>query len=249
MSKQFIRSPSYPSLPLDAAVELVGRIDQRYRSAAVDRADAAKLIGFSSLSGAANKALAALAAYGLLERAGKGDTRVTERARAILHPGTPDEKKENLEAAALAPPLFQKLRERYPEMAVPPEDGVVTYLNRQNFNPNAIRLAARAFLRTVEYLEEFGPISSRLGELGEGLEHAESEGEEEISDPTPRALPAERSALDEFEWLRTQVGRSVTVRLMATGEVGPTEIERLIRVLETQRDVLAEDDRSGPEMR
>ena len=135
MSKRFIRSPSYPSLSLKEAVEAVRKIEQQYRSGAVDRADAAKLIGYKSLSGPAHTALAALAAFGLLERAGKGDARVTERARAILHPDSPEERREQLKEAAGSPPLFKKLRERFPGSTVPPEEGVRTYLNRENFNP------------------------------------------------------------------------------------------------------------------
>ena len=164
MSKNIIRSPSYPSIALDAAVIAAGKIEARYRSAAVDRKNAAKLIGFSALSGPANKALAALAAYGLLERAGKGDTRVTDRARAILHPRSPDERRENLIDAATAPPLFQNLRERYPDIPVPPEDGVLTYLNRQNFNPNYVRQASKAFIRTAEFLQEQGVSDSHAKE-------------------------------------------------------------------------------------
>ena len=175
MSKQVIRSPSYPSIPLDAALQAVSKIEERYRTAAVAREDAARLIGYSGLSGPANKALAAMAAYGLLERAGKGDTRVTERARDIIHPNSPEEKRACLMAAASAPPLFQNLRERYPDISVPPHDGVVTYLNRQNFNPNAVRQAAKAFLRTAEYLQEQGVSDSHETESSNERESPLSE--------------------------------------------------------------------------
>ena len=156
MSKQVIRSPSYPSMPLDSAINAVRQIENRYRTAAVDRTDAAKLLGYSSLSGPANQALAALAHYGLLERAGKGDTRVTQRACDILHPNSDEERRQHLLDAAQAPPLFQKIRERFPDISVPPEEGVLTLLNRLKFNPNSIKQAAMSFLRTAEYLEEQG---------------------------------------------------------------------------------------------
>ena len=160
MSKQVIRSPSYPSMPLDAAIDSVRQIESRYRTAAVDRKDAAKLLGYSSLSGPANKALAALAHYGLLERAGKGDTRVTQRACDILHPNSKEERRQHLLDAAQAPPLFQKIRERFPNISVPPEEGVLTLLNRLKFNPNSIGQAARSFLQTAEYLEAQGVSDS-----------------------------------------------------------------------------------------
>lgn len=155
-----IRSPSYPNMSLREAVDEVGKIERLYRNAPVDRTAAAKLIGYSSLSGPANKALAALASYGLLDRAGKGETRVTERARDILHAANPEQRRQRLIDAALDPELFRELRERFEGIPVPPEDGVVTYLNRQGFNPNAVRPAAKAFLDTMSYLQELGVSES-----------------------------------------------------------------------------------------
>jgi hypothetical protein len=155
-----IRSPSYPIMPLNKALDAVGKIEKLYRSSPVDRISAVKLIGFTALSGPANKALAALAEYGLLERAGKGEARVTERARDILHAATEAQRKARIYEAAMEPPLYRELRERFVGIPVPPEDGVVTYLNRRGFNKNAVPYAAKAFLSTMSYLEEMGATES-----------------------------------------------------------------------------------------
>lgn len=157
-----VRSPSYPSMSLSDAVEAVRKIESQYRSAPIDRTDGAKILGYSSLSGPANKALAALAHYGLVERAGKGEMRVTNRARAILHPASQHEKIENLRWAAIEPNLFRELQERFPDMT-PREDGVVTYLNRQGFNKSAIRPAAKAYLETLRFLQDAGVTESHGG--------------------------------------------------------------------------------------
>ena len=294
MSKNVVRSPSYPSLSLEDAVDAVRAIDERYRSSAVDRLDAAKLIGFTSQSGPANQALASLSAYGLLERAGKGDTRVTERARAILHPASDKERVENLRTAAWSPPLFEKLRERFEGIPVPPEDGVITALNRMNFNPNVVRRAARAFLRTCQYvLDEGGgdergqgpddyrdsshlgtespavgdlvqwlslgvdqfPQPRRLRALSEDGEWAFMEDSETAvpmsevmvverasNDDTPPTLPLPDRPASEAEWLRSRLGQDTSIRLMVTGQIGPREVGRLIRILQTQQEVLAEDE-------
>jgi hypothetical protein len=147
-------------MSLEEAVNVVGPIERDYRNSPIERELAAKLIGYSSLSGPANKALAALASYGLIERAGKGEVRVTERARAILHSDTQEERRENLRAAAQEPHLFRQLRGRFSEILVPPEEGVISYLRRQNFNESAIKPAARAFLDTAKYLEQNGATES-----------------------------------------------------------------------------------------
>jgi hypothetical protein len=149
-----IRSPNYPSMPLREAVQAARKIESIYRSNPLDRESAARLIGYSSLSGPAAKALAALAAYGLLERAGKGEARVTSRAIAILHADNEEEQRRNLLDAASEPTLFSELRDRFAGIPVPPESGVITYLNRQGFNPSAVRPAANAFIETMRYVEE-----------------------------------------------------------------------------------------------
>jgi hypothetical protein len=147
-------------MSLRDAVESVGKIEKLYRSSPIDRLNAAKLIGYTALSGPANKALAALSSYGLLESSGKGEARVTERARDILHANSKEQRIARLFDAAMEPELFREIRERFVGISVPPEDGVVTYLNRQGFNPNAVRPAAKAFLETMSYLEELGANES-----------------------------------------------------------------------------------------
>lgn len=159
-----IQSPSYPSMALPDAVEAVRKIEAAYRGSPADRIDAAKLLGFSGASGPSNMALASLAGYGLVERAGKGALRVTPLARAILHPSDDAERINNLREAALAPRLYQEIRDQFPDLSMPPEAGVVTYLNRRGFNPNAVPTAAKAFLKTAKWVEELGePESSSNG--------------------------------------------------------------------------------------
>lgn len=150
-----IRSPSYPSAPLSEAIGQVRKIEAQYRLSPIDRVDAAKLIGYSSLSGPASAALSSLAHYGLVERAGKGEMRVTGLAQAILHPNGEAEKRESIRRAAFEPALFRELHERFPNMT-PPMDGIITYLNRQGFNQTATKPAARAYLQTLSFLDEAG---------------------------------------------------------------------------------------------
>lgn len=184
-----IRSPSYPSMALPDAVDAISKIERLYRSNPVDRLSAVKLLGYSSLNGPSQKALADLAAYGLLERAGKGDARVTLRARDILHPSGDEDRNANLRSAALEPPLYRELRERFAGIPVPPEDGVIRYLNRLGFNPNAVRPAANAFLATMSYLEEVG-VSDSDGIAPPPMDNdSEPDGGSEerrtVDDPTP----------------------------------------------------------------
>ncbi len=170
-----VRSPSYPNAPLGDAISQVAKIEKLYRQSPVDREVAAKLIGYSSLSGPASKALAALASYGLVERAGKGEMRVTSRARAILHPDNLQERRQGLISAAFEPNLFQELRSRWPDM-IPPEDGIITYLHRQGFNQSAIRPAMKAYRDTLLFLEQEGASDSHGIEQSAGANSDAKEG-------------------------------------------------------------------------
>lgn len=151
-----IQSPSYPSMALPDAIDAVRKIEAAYRGSPADRVDAAKLLGFSGATGPSNMALAALAGYGLVERAGKGALRVTPLARSILHPSDESERINGLRAAALSPRLYQEIRDQFPDLPVPPEAGVMTYLNRCGFNPSAVPVAAKAFLKTARWVQELG---------------------------------------------------------------------------------------------
>ncbi|WP_156028634.1 hypothetical protein [Sphingobium chlorophenolicum] len=179
-----VRSPSYPVMSLADAITAVGKIEGQYRASKVDREVAAKMIGYSGLSGPANKALAALAQYGLVERAGKGEMRVTHRARAILHPDSDDEKRRELRAAGLEPPLFKEMQERWPDM-IPPEEGVISYFNRRGFNPTAIRPAAKAYLQTLLFLEEQRASESHGVDASGGAESAVDKTQEPIMETQP----------------------------------------------------------------
>lgn len=156
-----IKSPNYPSIGLAVAIDSVAKIESQYRSSPAAREDAAKLLGYSSLSGPATKSLGALASFGLTEKAGKGMIRVTPLARAILHPGSESERIESTIKAGLTPQLFSDIREQFSDIPVPPESGVVTFLNRAGFNPTAVPKAARAFLNTAEMLERLEVSESR----------------------------------------------------------------------------------------
>lgn len=170
MSKSAIKSPSYPSVPFADALDSVAKIEAQYRSSSVDREEAAKLVGYSTLSGPATNALAALASYGLVERAGKGMLRVTPLARSILHPSSEAERVDGTIRAALKPPLYKEIREQFPDVPVPPEGGVVNFLNRAGFNPSAVPKAAKAFLSTAAMLEGLEVFDSHGDEVSNNAE-------------------------------------------------------------------------------
>jgi hypothetical protein len=152
MAMARVHSPGYPNMALPKAITAVRKIFDADRRNPIDRGVAAKHIGYSGPSGAADKALASLAHYGLVEKAGKGELRVTQLAMDILHPDKPQDRKKALVEAGLAPAIFAELRERFGSHFS--EGALESYLLRANFQNVAIRPVIRSFMETCSYLEQ-----------------------------------------------------------------------------------------------
>jgi hypothetical protein len=59
---------------------------------------------------------------------------------------------------------------------------------------------------------------------------------EEVAKPKDPVIPGER------EWIRGPLGNTASYRLIVSGEVGPKEIGKLIKVLTAQKAVFSDDD-------
>lgn len=147
------RSPSYPSTPIAQAIEYARKLHQIERTNPIDRTVAAKALGYSGLSGRSATVLSDLSQYGLVERAGKSELRVTPTAVELLHPDDQYSWGQYLQEAAQKPELFQRIAERFPD-GRPSENALESFLVKQGFTYSAIPAAIRAYNETFSYLEE-----------------------------------------------------------------------------------------------
>ena len=303
VTRSRIRSPSYPSLSLRKAVDSVGKIYDVYRTSPVDRLAAAKLIGYSTLSGPASSALGSLRGYGLMEFAGKGTSAVTDRAKKILYPESDTQRLENLIEASETPPIFLEIKRTFTDHDVPPKQGIVGLLNRKELSTKAVKIATRSYIETAEFLlEEKQKLNDSAGihsnedtELrksdGNGIAEKtvdvhvgslvqwESQGVSQFAEPrrirhvsedgdwvfvdgsetgiptnevtviedpkqtiTPPKLALPTEEVNETEWLRSRLGKNTGVRVIVSGDMGPKEIQKLMQVLQTQYEILADDE-------
>ena len=244
------RGASYPSLPLDKAIDRVEDIYDALRDVTIQREDAAQALGYKSLSGAANQTLGALRSYGLLEQVGRGTVKVSERAKAILHPlpGHESERFENLSDAAMAPPVFQKIHNAF-GAGVPPKPGVISVLKRESYKTRAAETAAAAYIATMEFLATQEGVEESSNEVDpgdapgpDGNDPARQQSRQETQPPPP---PSETDGLHQV--LGAVVGDGVYAKVMVKGEYGPTENRNLIRYLEVQQAILEGSVDSEPE--
>lgn len=192
------RSPSYPSLTLEQAIDMVSKIHKANRTNVISRETAARDMGYTGLTGRSLTVLASLAQYGLIEKAGKGDVKVTRRTVEILHPVEDAHRVEAILEAAQAPAFFRSLRERFTD-GIPSENALRSFMVQNDFNDVAIGPAIGAFIETIAFAEK-AKESGRTGVSGDEAGESSSQNTEEFAmdhNPTPtvrQALPPMASA-------------------------------------------------------
>lgn len=211
-----IRSPGYPSFPLEQVIEFATKIHSQDRQHPVDRETAARHMGFSGLSGTSDRALSALMHYNLIERVKKGELRVTDVALRMIHPDSPAERRAALHDAGFAPGLFKELRERYPGEP-PSRDSLSSYLSRSGFASAAIPAATKSYLETCYFLQRLGAYESGL------------DGADDAAEPGPSPDTASDSEVvyggarvgDLVDWeVEGALGNSEPLRIRALSEDG-----------------------------
>lgn len=179
---QKVRSPSFPFISLPGAVHRARELYAAERRNLVSVDVAVAHWGYSPKSSGGKQTIAALKAYGLLEEI-RGELRLTDRAQHIVvrEPGS-SERNELLRQAALSPPLFSKLWERY-GADLPSDKSLRSYLVLDlKVNENSVEDLLRSYKET---LEDAGLIP---GEGSPSLPAREALPAAEPTRATPREL-------------------------------------------------------------
>jgi len=173
------RSPKSPRNPLKSAIEATQKLFGEARRAPVSREAAAKVMGYSGLTGVSSTLLGSMAGYGLTQKKGP-NIAVSDLAIAILHPRSPEQRSESLRAAALAHPLFASLAETHLDCA---PSVITSELIHQGFSPEAAAKTAKVFLANAEFAGLTGHSYSATD--ANDVEDDDSDQEDPPSDPRP----------------------------------------------------------------
>lgn len=249
------RSPNYPNISLPEAIARARKAFDLDRQAPLDREVAAKHIGYSGRSGASDKVIGSIIQYGLFENAGKGEIRVSQRALDIFHPLNEQQKRDAIQKAAYAPSVFRILRDRFGAGVIPSEDSATSYLIREKFLPNAIERVYSAYVATCQFLKQEGATDFAVPPNDDEEESSASESTApRAEDPEPVApsnparskpsSPYRNMEAHGMQRMLTQgmLSKNSTFEIIVTGKIGPKEIETLIRKLEIDKAILADDD-------
>ncbi len=240
------RSPNYPAIPLDQAIDLVGKLHSKSRTNVIDRESAAMDMGYSGLTGRSLKILGALAQYDLVKASGKGSLRVTPVAVDILHGITAEDRKAALRHAGTAPRLFKSIVDRFTD-GVPSENVIRSYLIQQGYADGALSPAIKAFLETNRFLENAGAYDSHgaiEADDSNAFESGESEGAANlpavIAAATPSSSPpAQHGGYRIMEGERVvfseETGADQYLKLVAAGPLDDSLLEALEDYIKRQR--------------
>ncbi len=169
------QSPSYPHIPLEKALARARQWFDADRTNVIHRESAAGHVGYTSMSGAADKMLGTLAQYGLVESAGKGQVRITPLGLDIFAPDGDDGLKDALWRSGNSPKIFGMINDHFE--STPSESALKNWLIRESFQDRAILPIMKSYFRTMEYLEreEAGDSGSPSNE--DHANHDEPENE------------------------------------------------------------------------
>ena len=247
-----LRSPNYPSLPLERALELAEVLLKDHNRYSVSLKVAAESWGVSPESSYLAQHIAALSYYGLISTEGEKDSKkikISELAYKILMDKRPDsqDRKDLILEAALNPGMIKKLFDTYPSGL--PADHALEYelTTKHQFNPKSVTDFITLFKKNMDFAQIY-----KSGIIGEeklppkDLDMDTTNDKFSIKNPQPqKILPLSIPPFNEREIANYPAGSGVTIRILASGQGAITQksIEKLIKHLELDKEDFPEDEK------
>lgn len=237
------RSPRYPVIGLREAITKVSEVYNKDRRNKIPKSLVAEHLGYSGLNGASLGIISAINKYGLLE-GGADSMGVTERALVILmHQKGDPERVKAIADGAREPDLFRALDEAFPATA---SDAALRafLVTKREFLPDSADRLIRSYRETQELVEEEGAGYDSPKDAAAPQESASVLTTAETTAPLKigAMLGIKDVADSERELTTGMLSKGSSFRLVVTGTVGVKEIERLIRKLELDKEILADAD-------
>lgn len=247
------RSPNFPYLSLTQSLERAEALYGSAKGNSVRLSDAASDWGTSPTSSSTLRYASALIAFGLLADEGTGEARrirLTDTALRILGDTRPGVRDELLQKAALNPALVREYYTKWGKNRPNDAHAVSTLIFDSSFTERAARTFLQVFDDAIAYVNDEASEGEdvQAKKVEENTKRAPSTemaiGAEPLTharDSSPDGVGPVSAALHESEWFKARVSKSVSVRILVDGEFDATMLGRLIRMLETQREMMEED--------
>ena len=182
------RSPAYPAIDLEKAVQRAGQLYKRDRQFPISVSQVASIWGYASLNGPAALTVSALKKFGLIDDEGTKEDRtiaVSDLAVQILNHPSSDARAQAVKEAALNPPIHLEMWDEY-GVNLPSDPNLVWRLTRDR---GFTETGAREFIREYRGTLAFADLgeedaSSKTAVADEGDADASREVLEDISEPS-----------------------------------------------------------------
>lgn len=215
-----LRSPNFPGLSLEEAIESAREIFDKSRHAEIPREVVAKDLGYSGLTGRSVVILGALNQYGLVENTTKGHMKVSKLAADILH-GYPEHVKlEALYKAGREPVLFKAIFDKFYNH-IPSDNAVRSFLINNGFTNDGAEKALKTFSETNRFLEIKGACES-YSETPESVAESSPDKpiqeQKQVEQPVIPHSPAKPVAVDPLFWNKSPIDYNLSsAGLVVTG--------------------------------
>lgn len=143
------RSPNYPKITLEAAVEAARQLHLKIGKAKVAPAVAAGALGYGGMNGAALTKLGAINQYGLIDRERGANIGISQLALRIFHPISARQEQDAKRESALTPRVFNDLFTSGFHMAS--EDVLSNHLIHSGFTLEGAKRAASVYKANSAY--------------------------------------------------------------------------------------------------
>lgn len=252
------RSPSFPFIPLQTAVERLEAYEKTFGRHATPAGKVGLAWGLKLKSSQADQTLAALRSYGFVTYDGLGDARMvslTEEARTYIRANQESVKQAVLKQAALRPKTIRKFWATWGTDRPMDDIALDDLILKNGFTIAGAETFLKVYDATILFagLSKSDKVSGDAGDLESDEESdvsgpAESEKLEGLKNPAFKDKPKVEPKVDlmsgERELATGLLSNSSSFRLIVSGKIGEKEIERLIKKLELDKEILAEPDAS-----
>jgi hypothetical protein len=229
MAKAKHRSPNYPRLAFDAAIEKARAVyDQQHKHSASTEV-IAQALGYTTFNGASKAVITALKHYGLLEPAGDGLRVSADAVRILELPEGDPERTAALIRLVFAPPVFADLRTKYgDQLPLSVRHTLVT----QDFAPHAADEIIRLYGANFEFVRDRG--GSQTADVGNAERREVAPAPEVGESSTSRGRTYPEATTDRV--LQFQIAEDTDARIHFRGRPNRPAIKKLIALLELSAD-------------
>jgi hypothetical protein len=251
------RSPSFPFIPLQQAIKRLQEFEGTFGRHPAPAKHTGTAWGMKGWSSQAQQTLAALKAYGLVDYSGSAadlSASISDAGRTYLRAQQESVKAEVLKQISLKPKAIAKYFSEWGTDRPPDAVCLDRLVLKDGFTDGAAKLFLNVYDQTIAYA---GLADSDKDTHEVEVESAADEVDGDLADhdtppPPPPDLKRDvrppvkhRSiAMSEIERELTTglLSKGASFRLIVSGRIGEKEIERLIKKLELDKEILSDAD-------